>query len=145
MITIRAKNVYTFLSVQAPLTSICTVYNLIPHEIVEIPTENHLFIEKVSDNRETDSMNGVVTRTARMSITIVCKELLWIGEDVEKILADIVDVLDWLLLWGCNIVDETDGIFIESIIDDWYSPILFNEKGRAYLARDYLFTYKAYD
>jgi len=133
--------VYTILSWISNITDVVDVFNQKPFDD-SLPTDPFLYTRKISDVVGTSSNVWYMQKLARIELTIFSKAVLWVGEDHETILFDIMDVIKEEIVgeW-CNKIAEWDGTFIWEISEDTESPILYDQKERPYIKKDFLFTY----
>lgn len=133
---IYSENVFNLLE---SLDITLALFSMMPDEGA-IPTTTYWFTQIVSDNIVSQSTQGYYIKQARVSITIVCKEVLGVADTPERVLRSMIDTItNQLKLVKTH---EVDGITINAIREDTVSPI-FNDNERYFIVKDYLFTYSA--
>ena len=139
--TVRTENIYNVLSTITDLTDICKVYNGKPHKKAT-PSGSYMYILKPSEVTNTPSMSGYLWKTARMQFVIVCKDTFTDTENAERVLYDIVDVINNAIVQqDCLPISDWDG-FTMIHVNEWpISPIFYDEQNRPLINKDYLFDY----
>lgn len=133
---IYSENVFNLLE---SLDISLALFSMIPDEGA-IPTTSYWFTQIVSDNIVSQSSQGYYLKQARVSITIVCKEVLGATDTPERVLRSIIDTITNELKEVKT--HEVDWLTINSVKEDTVSPI-FNDNERYFIVKDYLFTYSA--
>ena len=138
---IRAENIYNLVNWFSSVNSICTLFSQKPDDNAT-PAWSYAFIQTVSDNTRTKTQQWYITKTARVSFTIVCKKVLWATDTPERVLRDISDAITNAIVyqWCDNKIDNVDGFITQSILEDTVSPIFFADN-RHFIVKDYIFNY----
>lgn len=138
---IRAENIYNLVNGFSSVNSICTLFSQKPDDNAT-PIGSYGYISIVSDTTRTKTQNWYITKTARVSFTIVTKRSLWATETPERVLRDITDAITNAIVyqWCDNKIDDVDGFVTQSILEDSISPIFFADN-RHFIVKDYIFNY----
>lgn len=138
--SIRGENIYNVLNAQSNLTSLVEFFNTKPDE-EDTPDWSYAYLSIVSDVNKTYSNVGYLMKTARVSVHIVCKKVLWSAETEERVLRDITDAItNTIVSEWCPKISNWDWFIVNSVIDETISPI-FTLDTRGYLVKDYIFNY----
>ena len=140
IITLRAENIYNFVSGLSAITALCEIFSLKPDEN-STPEGSYCYINIVSNSPSVYSNQWYLMKTARVSFHIICKESLWADDTPERVLMDIVDTISNNLI-GNGHSSIVDWFICFSIVEDTISPI-FQEDNRHYVVKDYLFNYSS--
>jgi len=142
--TIRWEDIFTVLNTKSNITDLVELFSRKPDERAT-PAGSYAYINIVSDNWETYSNRWYLMKRARITFTIVCKKSLWVSETEERVLYDIIDELNNTIVseWCAKISKRWDFI-VNSVTEDTASPIFTSEDNRAYIVKDYIFTYLSY-
>lgn len=136
ILNISTRDVYSVLSWISNITDLCTVFNQPPS--VE-PTTPYITISKVTDNTRAGSNIWFLEKTARISITIVWNagwDDQWVVEWLQDVITNEIVVEDCMKITVPNVT-------VTNITEDTSSPLLYTDKRRQYIVKDYLFTYNA--
>ena len=140
--TLRAENVYNVIDTLAPITALAEVYSRKPDES-STPDWTYIYTNIISDVTKTNSNIGFLWNTARISFTIVCKNVLLPADTEERVLYDVMDAITNGIVneWCTKIPNRDNEFLINSITEDSISPIFTDEMNRAYMVKTYLFNY----
>jgi len=138
--SIRAEDVYDLAVGITAINALGTIFSMKPDDNATVDW-SYIFINIVSDNTGNSSNAGYLTKRARVSFHLVCKKTLWSTDTPERVLGNMIDVLNNNLVnqW-CTKINGFWWLLVQSILEDAVSPI-FLEDGRYYQVKDYLFSY----
>lgn len=108
-----------------------TIYKTKPHQSIN-DDWNYLYINRISNNVDVRSFDGIERNIYRFEFRIVCKKVLWTTESS-------IDILNWYIQDLIEIYDKSciDEIWVSYF--DSVSPILYDENDRPQIAVDFIF------
>lgn len=135
--SLSSIDVYNVINWLTNITSLATVFNQLPLDDYE-PSTAYIVIQKVTDNLINNSFKWTLTKTARISFTIVAPTL-----DSQDSIENIKNVIVNEIWDVCDKIPDRNWITVYDIIEDVESPILHDWKQRQYLTKDFLFNYNS--
>lgn len=139
IIAISTIDIWNTIKDIANISNVCTIFNWMPIDWEE-PKTPYIFISKVSDTTQTQSNQWYLEKLARISFTIV-----WNSDDYDQSTIETIKntITNELVAEACPKITGFNWVTVSDITEDTESPLLYNNKERQYLVKDYLFTYDA--
>ena len=139
--SIRREDIFTVLNWQSSITTLAEIFSTKPDDKVT-PNWSYVFVSIVSDNQKMYSNRWNLMKTARISLTVVCKKKLWATDTEERVIYSIIDkITNTIVSEWCVKISQWCWITVTSISEDAISPMFIDEENRAYIVKDYIFNY----
>lgn len=140
--TLKSKDVYTVLSWLTSITDLVEVFDNKPDDkYVETLTDTaYMYIDMPNDIGSVSTTNQwFMKKLARVRVTIFCIDA---SVDAWVVLWSIIDAINNAIATeGCNKIFDWNGVGVSEVVEDVWSPLLFDNRNYPYVTKDYLFSY----